>query len=105
MASPTESLFDFEFTAESGPTGSIQPSTALVADYATVFSFIIWDHDLGQTTTYPRMAIRETIARMRGKVNEKSALLIEPGALDRDGFYQPNADGGGEGATSGKVSE
>lgn len=56
-------------------------------EYATVYTFVIWDHDKGTTAIYPRMATRETIARMRGKVNEDTAWVIDSSALDIEGFY------------------
>jgi hypothetical protein len=33
------------------------------------------------------MATRETIAKMRGKVNEDTAWVVEASALDVEGFY------------------
>jgi hypothetical protein len=57
------------------------------SEYATVYTFVIWDHDRGATAIYPRMATRETIAKMRGKVNEETAWVVEASALDVEGFY------------------
>ena len=62
-------------------------STGTQTMYATVYTFVIWDHDRGATAIYPRMATRETIARMRGKVNEDTAWVVEASALDVEGFY------------------
>jgi hypothetical protein len=55
--------------------------------YATVYTFVIYDHDRRATAIYPRMATRETIAKMRGKVNEDTAWVVEASALDIEGFY------------------
>jgi hypothetical protein len=33
------------------------------------------------------MATREAIARMRGKVNEDTAWVVEASAIDIEGFY------------------
>jgi hypothetical protein len=66
-------------TAPSDATGQTQ--------YATVYTFVIWDHDRGATVIYPRMATREAIAKMRGKVNEETAWVVEASALDVEGFY------------------
>jgi hypothetical protein len=62
-------------------------STGPQTKYATVYTFVIWDHDRGATVIYPRMATRETVARMRGKLNEDSAWVVESSALDVEGFY------------------
>jgi predicted RNase H-related nuclease YkuK (DUF458 family) len=62
-------------------------STPTETKYATVYTFVIWDHDRGATAIYPRMATRETIAKMRGKVNEETAWVVEAAALDIEGFY------------------
>jgi hypothetical protein len=69
------------------------PKTDSAPAYATVYTFVIWDHDLGATAIYPRMATRETIARMRGKVNEDTAWVVEAAALDIEGFYSGNPPG------------
>ena len=69
--------------AESERAASTSPQT----QYATVYTFVIWDHDRGATAVYPRMATRETIAKMRGKVNEETAWVVEVSALDVEGFY------------------
>jgi hypothetical protein len=70
-----------------------QPAASSQTQYATVYTFVIWDHDRGTTAIYPRMATRETIAKMRGKVNEETAWVVEASALDPEGFYssQPRA--------------
>ena len=62
-------------------------TTATSPTYATVYTFVIWDHDKGATAIYPRMATREAIARMRGKVNEDTAWVVDASALDIEGFY------------------
>lgn len=67
------------------------PSVAAQTKYATVYTFVIWDHDRGATAIYPRMATRETIAKMRGKVNEDTAWVVEASALDVEGFYSGSA--------------
>ena len=55
--------------------------------YTTVFTFVIYDHDKGSTAVYPRMATRQTIANMRGKVNEETAWVVAVEDLDAMGFY------------------
>jgi hypothetical protein len=77
-------------TPESQPT---RPATNAETKYATVYTFVIWDHDRGATAIYPRMATRETIAKMRGKVNEDSAWVVDTSALDVEGFYSGAAPG------------
>jgi hypothetical protein len=52
--------------------------------HTTVYTFVIYDHDKGATILYPRMATRETIANMRGKVNEETVWVVD---LDAMGFY------------------
>jgi hypothetical protein len=67
-------------TASTAPT--IQPT------HVTVYTFVIWDHDKGSTAIYPRMATREAIAKMRGKVNEDTAWVVDAAAIDIEGFYR-----------------
>jgi hypothetical protein len=55
--------------------------------YVTVYTFVIWDHDRGATVIYPRMATLEAIAKMRGKVNEDTAWVVDAAELDVEGFY------------------
>jgi hypothetical protein len=38
------------------------------------------------------MATRELIARMRGKVNEETAWVVETSALDAEGFYSGSTE-------------
>ena len=61
--------------------------------YATVYTFVIWDHDKGATAIYPRMATLEAIARMRGKVNEDTAWVVDAAELDVEGFYSGGPSG------------
>ena len=56
-------------------------------NYVTVYTFVIWDHDKGATVIYPRMATLEAIAKMRGKVNEDTAWVVDASDLDVEGFY------------------
>jgi hypothetical protein len=80
---------------ETGPTGATGTTDSVTATkYATVYTFVIWDHDRGSTTIYPRMATRETIAKMRGKVNEDTAWVVDASALDVEGFYSGAPAGG-----------
>jgi hypothetical protein len=62
-------------------------TAAVSPTYVTVYTFVIWDHDRGATTIYPRMATLEAIAKMRGKVNEDTAWVVDASALDVEGFY------------------
>ena len=66
-----------------------QPETQPVTDvmYTTVYTFVVYDHDKGSTVIYPRMATRQTIANMRGKVNEETAWVVDVNELDAMGFY------------------
>jgi hypothetical protein len=75
--------------AENSPSVAETPPkpTAASPTYVTVYTFVIWDHDKGATTIYPRMATREAIANMRGKVNEDSAWVVDACAIDIEGFY------------------
>jgi hypothetical protein len=75
--------------SEPEPTAAADGTTGSASEtkYATVYTFVIWDHDRGATAIYPRMATRETIAKMRGKVNEDSAWVVDASALDVEGFY------------------
>ena len=62
-------------------------TTAGSPTHVTVYTFVIWDHDKGGTAIYPRMATREAIAKMRGKVNEDTAWVVDATAIDIEGFY------------------
>lgn len=66
-----------------------EPRTATKGDpqYVTVYTFVVWDHDRGSTVIYPRMATPATIAKMRGKVNEDTAWVVDATELDVEGFY------------------
>ena len=66
------------------------PTPKASTAYVTVYTFVIWDHDRGSTVIYPRMATLETIAKMRGKVNEDSAWVVDASQLDIEGFYSGN---------------
>jgi hypothetical protein len=63
------------------------PSPGASPNYVTVYTFVIWDHDKGATVIYPRMATLEAIAKMRGKVNEDTAWVVDASGLDVEGFY------------------
>lgn len=63
------------------------PAPNTQTKYVTVYTFVIWDHDRRTTLIYPRMGTRETIAKMRGKVNEDTAWVVETSSLDVEGFY------------------
>ena len=93
MANSPDPVFEFEFDASADGDGASpregatkQPPQSQT-NYATVYTFVIYDHDKKATAIYPRMATRETIAKMRGKVNEDSAWVVEASALDVEGFY------------------
>ena len=70
----------------------IQPADAEapakpVTQYATVYTFYVYDHDQGKTVIYPRMGTPAAIAKMRGKMNEETAWVVDARALDVEGFY------------------
>ena len=75
--------------AENSPcaTETAPTTTATSVVHVTVYTFVIWDHDKGATAIYPRMATREAIARMRGKVNEDTAWVVDASAINIEGFY------------------
>jgi hypothetical protein len=75
--------------AESSPsaTETVPTTTATSPAHVIVYTFVIWDHDKGATAIYPRMATREAIAKMRGKVNEDTAWVVDASAIDIEGFY------------------
>jgi len=51
-----------------------------------VYTFYVYDHDQGKTVIYPRMATPAAIAKMRGKMNEETAWVVDASALDIEGF-------------------
>ena len=57
------------------------------AQYVTVYTFYVYDHDQGKTVIYPRMGTPAAIAKMRGKMNEETAWVVEATTLDVEGFY------------------
>lgn len=73
--------------------GQTQDSTGadptLEVTYVPVYTFAVYDHDKGAPLIYPKMATRQTIVNMRGKVNEDTALVIDASLLDVFGFYTP----------------
>ena len=75
--------------AESSPLAAetVPTIAATSPAHVTVYTFVIWDHDKGATAIYPRMATREAIAKMRGKVNEDTAWVVDASAIDIEGFY------------------
>jgi hypothetical protein len=72
---------------DSADTQTLPPTTKASPAYVTVYTFVIWDHDRGATVIYPRMATVEAIAKMRGKVNEDTAWVVDAAELDVEGFY------------------
>jgi hypothetical protein len=64
-----------------------------VANYVTVYTFYVYDHDQGKTVIYPRMATPATIAKMRGKMNEETAWVVDAATLDIEGFYSGTVTG------------
>jgi len=74
-------------TAQAAPESQPAAPANTQVQYATVYTFVVWDHDRRATAIYPRMATREAIAKMRGKVNEETAWVVEASALDVEGFY------------------
>jgi len=54
--------------------------------YATVYTFYVYDHDQGKTVIYPRMGTPAAIAKMRGKMNEETAWVVDASTLDVEGF-------------------
>jgi len=74
-------------TAQAAPESQPAAPANTQVQYATVYTFVVWDHDRRATAIYPRMATREAIAKMRGKVNEETAWVVESSALDVEGFY------------------
>jgi hypothetical protein len=64
-----------------------------VTNYVTVYTFYVYDHDQGKTVVYPRMATPAAIARMRGKMNEGTAWVVDAATLDVEGFYSGTVSG------------
>jgi hypothetical protein len=58
-----------------------------VTNYVTVYTFYVYDHDQGKTVIYPRMGTPAAIAKMRGKMNEETAWVVDAASLDVEGFY------------------
>jgi hypothetical protein len=69
------------------PTETAAHTAAISPEHVTVYTFVIWDHDKAATAIYPRMATRAVIAKMRGKVNEDTAWVVDASAIDMEGFY------------------
>ena len=73
--------------ADDGSASQTANQPSADANYTTVYTFVIYDHDKGATAIYPRMATRRTIANMRGKVNEETAWVVGIAEVDAMGFY------------------
>lgn len=58
-----------------------------VTNYVTVYTFYLYDHDQGKPVIYPRMGTPAAIAKMRGKMNEETAWVVDAASLDIEGFY------------------
>ncbi len=69
--------------AASPSEGAAKPVTS----YATVYTFYVYDHDQSKTVIYPRMGTPAAIAKMRGKMNEETAWVVDASSLDIEGFY------------------
>jgi hypothetical protein len=54
---------------------------------ATVYAFLIWDHNKGENVQGPRSATREAIQRIRGEAIETTAKTVDESELDGNGFY------------------
>lgn len=65
--------------------------SAPITKYVTVYSFYVYDHDQNKTVIYPRMATPATVAKMRGKLNEETAWIVDATSLDIEGFYSGTA--------------
>lgn len=79
-------------TASSPDPQNAQPSASTPAakpdaQYVTVYTFYVYDHDAGKPVIYPRMATPAAVAKMRGKLNEDSAWVVDASSLDVEGFY------------------
>jgi hypothetical protein len=74
---------DAQNAQPAAPAEAGQPT----AQYVTVYTFYVYDHDQGKTVIYPRMATPATIAKMRGKMNEDTAWVVDASTLDIEGFY------------------
>jgi hypothetical protein len=77
------SSIDIEDIQLADAEGTAQP----VTQYVTVYTFYVYDHDQGKTVIYPRMATPAAIAKMRGKMNEETAWVVDARTLDVEGFY------------------
>ncbi|MBS0419468.1 MAG: hypothetical protein JSR66_17290 [Proteobacteria bacterium] len=79
-------------TASSPDLQDAQPGVSTTGakpdtQYVTVYTFYVYDHDQGKPVIYPRMATPAAVAKMRGKLNEDSAWVVEASTLDVEGFY------------------
>jgi len=74
---------DHDLTEPDVPGRRVKSQDASV----TVYTFIIWDHDRGANVIYPRMATLDAIRKMRGKVNEGTAWVVDASEVDADGLY------------------
>lgn len=77
------SAINLEDVLASTAEGAAKP----VTNYVTVYTFYVYDHDQGKTVIYPRMGTPAAIAKMRGKMNEETAWVVDAATLDIEGFY------------------
>jgi hypothetical protein len=71
---------------QDGQPGTAAADAKPVTQYVTVYTFYVYDHDQGKTVVYPRMATPAAIAKMRGKMNEETAWVVDASTLDVEGF-------------------
>ena len=84
---PASAIDIEDVLAKPAPDAAAKP----VTNYVTVYTFYVYDHDQGKTVIYPRMATAATVARMRGKMNEETAWVVDAASLDVEGFYSGTA--------------
>lgn len=84
---PAASSPDLQGTQPAASAQGVNPAP----QYVTVYTFYVYDHDQGKTVIYPRMATPAAIAKMRGKLNEDTAWVVDASTLDVEGFYSEAA--------------
>jgi hypothetical protein len=64
-------------------TAEQQTPTGTVA----VYTFHVWDKKAGNNVVSPRMAIPDTIRRLKGMADLESKRIVDASAVDAEGFY------------------
>jgi len=56
----------------------------------TVYSFKVWNYQLGEFTSSPHRGMRRAIEAIGGKIIEDSEISVPTSQIDANGFVKPD---------------